>query len=135
MISQSTPIDSLYKFIAIFGLVIMIASATFKFFAITDIQRSVAELKINQAKVLVYIEAKDIGKNELTRLRLEFAEAKARTISAGEKVKMFTIFDFRATIFLCIGIMLSIAGFSLWYKKLQKYHDIQIKNQSELKSV
>lgn len=119
MISQNLPTDNLYKFMALFGLVIIICSAVFKYMAITNIQATISELRIEQATLKVVVA--DSSELEI---------AKAKLLATQEKLVMSEAYDHRATVFLFAGILLSIAGFVLWYMKTQRLLDKLLKQEA-----
>lgn len=128
MISQSLPTDNLYKFIALFGLVIIIASGFYKYLAITAAQTSVSELRISQAKLPIEnMNVDAMSQAKLSEWRSELSISKAKITNAKEEVAFYKLYDYRANIFMLLGFLISSAGFVLWYFKLQRYQDAGIK--------
>ncbi|MDC5842550.1 hypothetical protein OPW33_24925 [Vibrio europaeus] len=121
MISQSLPTDNLYKFMSLFGLVMIICSSVFKYVAIKDIQVSVSELMIEQSSLSV-----------MSADSAELEHAKAKLLAVKERLLMNEKFDLRASVFIVLGIILSIAGFALWYFKTQRLLDQLLRRQVEL---
>jgi len=142
MLSQNIPTDNLYKFMSVFGLVVLISSATFKYFAITEIQKSVAILMVSIAEVQVQSQAilrdaekatlkKVEFKNKADQIKIQIEIAKAKANSAKEKIAMFNDFNTKANYMFIFGFVLSVPGFFLWYIKLQQYLDREIKRKSK----
>ncbi|EGQ7655208.1 hypothetical protein ABPD30_004595 [Vibrio parahaemolyticus] len=105
---------------SLFGLVIIIFSSVFKYIAITDTQVSVSEVMIEQAAM-----------KATPSEQAELAIAKAKLQSVQEKVFMAEEFDFYASLSIAFGLVLSIAGFVLWYFKTQRYLDQILRKQLE----
>jgi hypothetical protein len=148
------PTDNLYKFLAIFGLVIFIISYFYPIYLVNDLKVLATDLKMDekylyeklnkelyQSKHL--LESKDTLKNK--QLILELFNENIITIDSLEneanqyekRVENYNIKSKQVERWLdnalagkLIGLMLMIIGFSLWYFKLQKYQDIIIKNEA-----
>jgi len=153
----SPPTDSLYKFIAIFGLVIFVWGITF------PLQKS-EEFELQRAEILTAVEeSNNIGKRiqakivslaekrksiagddpERTDIDKQIKELRNQlidsplSINIDEKIEVLTVlkkslvqFKILGWMSICFGLVLIIIGFLLWYYKLQKHIDIKLQNDS-----
>lgn len=119
--SLSAPTDNIYKFIAIFGLAIILASVL----SYTAIYTSSLDRKVGYKEKIIAIETKsEKTKEDIATLDLNntlFKVTKDNERFAGGAI--FTIFF--------VGIGLSIYGFSKWKTKIQAHDDAVATLQKE----
>lgn len=114
----SLPTDNLYKFMAIGGIVLFLAGHFASWSGGTRIQELHAQ--VEQAKAISRIYAKtDSQKAELALAEVAGAEYEIRFIEDQRwGVRAFLNFTF------WVGSLLSLAGFILWYIRVQRQLDI-----------
>jgi hypothetical protein len=142
------PTDNLYKFMAISGLVIAIAGWTLPLLRLSSAEIQVAEA--NRA-----IAAAESAEARARWLAMEMSidsvpddAARSTYLDATERLSDLValahiqqveakslVSELRATwilgrISIALGLAVSIAGFVLWYKRVQKYLDIAIKRSA-----
>lgn len=144
------PTDNLYKFIALTGITLVILSIAAPYALIGDAVREQIEIYGGQEIAMIelkYIEEdirEAIEKNKGTlpseeRLRLfkQLRDAKVEGEKASTRLKQFgylrerTLHIKRWAVFggLC-GFGMSLAGFVLWYFRLQRYQDAVLRKQA-----
>ncbi|MFH1315373.1 MAG: hypothetical protein ABIH67_03175 [Candidatus Uhrbacteria bacterium] len=142
------PTDNLYKFIALVGVVVLLAASYFPIIKARELRLAMIEIegKIKSLEIEVqYLQ--DINKklepNESTgdrnkeelldkAYKLKMKNEELRTNS--KKVEVIGI-DYECirkiqTYGMIFGFILSAFGFFLWYFKIQKYQDKQLKKNS-----
>jgi len=110
---MSVPTDNVYKFVAIFGLVMVIASF------LASIQQGVStnEEVFSSAPEIAKLEASknldpyDKAKLEILHRKLEIALSDRKFLTWG------------GGIFGGMGLGISVLGFVAWYKKVQRHQD------------
>ena len=148
------PTDNLYKFMALLGLILIILSTVFPIWTIHYIGlkqiQSQTELDLfdieevylrrEQQEIRETLEAlppnKRIGARRLTDEKARDHSIKfGQTKGKWEEIKYLNSWrkDLKVFIFtgMFIGSILTVYGFSLWYKRLQKYQDQVIKNEAQ----
>lgn len=139
---SNLPTDNLYKFIALFGLILTIAGAflytRFSNESWMAIESAIyynekAAEKLNLLINLPSLKDKKI-QDYLSKLNKEANELsqKGDRFMADSKTahKQFDRWRVGIEWLLIVGVFLMVLGFSLWYLKLQRYLDIMIKFQS-----
>ena len=138
------PTDNLYKFLAFTGILVAIISIAAAYGVIGDAVKE--QMEIYGGQEIVYIELKckeaiDKGKGKLSseeRLRLlkNLRDIKIEGEKAGIRLNQFGQLRNRALeiknytlISFWLGIALAIAGFLLWYNRLQSYLDTILRQQ------
>lgn len=132
------PTDNLYKFIAIFGLALIILGLVFSFYPLDYISiqliRLNGELEALNAREEYLANGKPTEK-ELIEIRKELrknlAEIKGKLEVISGLSKMSLRFSRYAAILTGFGLFLAGVGFYLWYVKFQKYQDKIIKSEAE----
>ena len=143
------PTDNLYKFLALGGLVLLVASFAFPLIRISDIQVKLIEARRDGE--LLKVETASFEK-ELDRVgqrpkvssadaawyRTRLLDLRIKEIqwsSRQEQIDQLTKELLFAQSFLglgCgIGTVLSAVGFALWYRRVQKPNDLLLKRQLE----
>lgn len=107
---------------AIIGLVTIIFSGFFKYNAINQTQKIVSDIRTTIA--LIHANS---AQSNATNLALIGSELKR----IEEITFMNSRYDKRANILILFGSLTMLAGFGLWYFKLQKYQDIKIKSETQ----
>lgn len=115
------PTDSLYKFMALAGLVVMIAVPLYTLSKMWEIQPQVAELKARvdsapPSAALENIEEKLQAIEELTEYRVSAARLRVRIDQFGFLIAL-------STVSFVAGGALAVFGFYLWYVRVQQYLD------------
>lgn len=158
------PTDNLYKFLTIFGLVIIIFAIVADYFLIESLyDRTINFEKIintnNQSSKellanLTLVEQKlTLTEAALKKGDMSFQEEESLVNALGENVnalykKKAEVENLKITdleikradmdiktakyffpLLSAIGVILAIFGFKLWYDRLQKYLDLEIKNK------
>jgi len=124
------PTDNLYKFIAIFGLVVTVVGFVFPRILIFDLQTQIIKL---QGEVVVLqaiahdLHPKPDGKDFVStyvevKAKLQVIEGLARQIES-----LAILF----AIGVGAGVFLMLNGFSFWYLRVQRYQDKILKNDAE----
>jgi membrane-bound ClpP family serine protease len=147
------PTDNLYKFIAIFGLALLLVGAILPTY-ITYSEKmnyveTMAKVKALENEMLVAGDFEILEEFKTEKVRtseeVERFNAKVRdfTLKNGQAVAELERFNARnpfavaaadnIRILYVIGAFLVAFGFVLWYYKLQRYQDLIIKNQAETK--
>jgi hypothetical protein len=153
----SPPTDSLYKFIAIFGLIILAWGVAFPWQKAQEFKFKLIEIKaevkannniskrINASYQLLIKERNLIKSDDPERDLKEAAIDKRKQemyiqlietqLPVDEKVETLKVVKNSLTIYkmlgwfsICAGFILMISGFLLWYKKLQKHIDTKMQN-------
>jgi hypothetical protein len=154
------PTDSLYKFMAIFGLVALIWGASFPSQQEGDYRVKESELRASLPTLAMEAEALDLRHKELRlqqqkelertanrpepskrwlelenqKLQLHvqllkssetLAVAQAKVVVLQEQKDKYGLFGRWA---IGSGLFLAVLGFLLWYLKIQKHLDVQIKS-------
>ena len=144
------PTDNLYKFIAISGVVILILSVGFPFSMATNLLIKEAEITGDYIKLLDESKFEDVPGalftgdpkkskehidylNKQTKERnrhLRVVEQKERILKIlKQEIKFYTWVGFVGG---TLGLAVSLCGFYLWYSRVQKYEDINLKNRTEV---
>ena len=142
------PTDNLYKFTAIVGVVVLLVSVYFPIIKSRELKLAMIEIE-NQTKILRIeteyleyitkniksakedrkIEKEDIvSKSFIIKSKLQEILSKTKQLDILEE-DYYIIIKLQK-ICMLIGLILSISGFILWYFKIQKYLDRQLKKQS-----
>lgn len=142
------PTDNLYKFVALVGVIILIATLYFPIMKAREYRLSMVKLK-GQLRLLDieldYLKEKatDLKSDhdntghtrteliyEAHQLKMKSEELKTK----GEELRILEL-DYQLLISIqksgmLMGILTGILGFSLWYFKIQRYQDRQLKKNS-----
>jgi len=152
----SLPTDNLYKFLAIAGLVIIVLSVvgpwsryeqlTSKTIEV-ETQTSIYKKGIASVELAImklkeeWKKAKSEKERELLQSRLDELQRQIRQLEiiipeiAGKKalhqrfMETTAIFVVAGACGLVLGVVLSIVGFVLWYRRVQRYQDAILKQQ------
>jgi hypothetical protein len=150
------PTDNLYKFLAIFGLVIQILMFWYydkivseavtlqtEILADTDFINGKKHSSLDLIEQLEELNNKAHIKNRDSIINLivtenkklavykdELSLAEKKRVILDEKKDYVHMWLKFAYVINAIGLILMVAGFLLWYHKLQKYQDIIIKNEA-----
>ncbi len=133
------PTDNLYKFLAIFGLVIVVMSFIFPHLLIFDLETQIIKLN-GEAAVLEYdIQSYErnsklkISATDEKQLRHRVAEVTGKKEIISGLAKQIKDLLGMLWIWIGLGIFLMIIGFQLWYFKVQKYQDRILKDDAEIR--
>ncbi|MCK5062144.1 hypothetical protein KAR28_06390 [Candidatus Parcubacteria bacterium] len=159
------PTDNLYKFISIFGILLMLALPAYCiFFSYTQqqeaqadvLEKEILEDEKNDIKNEIIDKIENVDK-ELEQLKQNYNQEKADDLSESililenkkkelskKLIAINSLIDknthrkefinklrVATTIYLFVGFVITLIGFSLWYFKLQRYQDKIIKKQAE----
>jgi hypothetical protein len=126
------PTDNLYKFMAIFGLALIIASFVGAYKAEAEIQSRFGA-RIRERELLMLEQRREAAlgpayEHRDWRIILDsFAvEARADTLANEGLLAVKTRFD----VLLWVGAGMSLAGFLLWYTRLQRFEDALVKRKA-----
>jgi hypothetical protein len=143
------PTDNLYKFLALSGLAIAIFSLVFPIIRISEIRMKLIEVKTQSNVLDVEIEelkgdtdrwAKktSLSPEETASLRKRLIEIRIKSVEIRgrfEQIKSLNRdLDYSMTLIwvgLPLGLIISHLGFLLWYFRVQKPNDLQIRKQVE----
>lgn len=131
------PTDSLYKYLAVGGLTIAIFCFYVVIRNLTTVGENLTDLYVADSQ-LKYRSGLDSGQVAFTDYRRFRYEAKLDSLAFEQKAygllrQVQTSFDFMqrlAYVGILIGLGISIFGFSLWYRKVQKFDDLIIRNNA-----
>lgn len=128
MTLPSLPTDNLYKFISIFGLVLLVFSA----YMINDTQSKIY-LKVDDYNVKN--EILNFKKDSISSIDVELIAEKIKLRKLEEQVnreiEKLPKQYYAYILGLCSGIGMMGLGFYLWYYRTQYYNDLNLKNESE----
>jgi len=142
------PTDNLYKFMAIFGLVLFLAGTLYPAKKIEDISRRIGNMNHLISEELIIFKRQDL-QDKLVRIEkglknknvdsekeqllkgIQYFENRNPSVDKALKeieteieiLIGYLVFGIFTTI---MGIVLMIFGFRLWYTRLQKYPDAQL---------
>ena len=151
------PTDNLYKFLAIFGLVILIISVYYPFQLQNQFEKLNADIRtdldllhdsvlrqkdrINSLNELVDSSSNKNNEYLLSSQKEEKIKANnfKKDISIIEKNNNeiininyeLNIFKYIASVLIPLGSLMMIVGFYFWYTKLQRYQDIILKGETQ----
>lgn len=148
-IPEYIPTDNLYKFIAIFGLIIFVLAVIYPRKALNELYLHSLEL-YGQVKILELqsvnlenklnelglptdkgtLEQKEEFKKEAFNLKLKSQELKNANAKNDYLLKQYQSYLKYSYLGMTSGILLMFLGFILWYFKLQLYQDIIIKKEA-----
>lgn len=129
------PTDNLYKFLALFGLALIILSVVIVSLRTSYINDRISAAQVNLAtyKALkaklsempttaasTQMERANRFQDEMEQTEMEFVRKKAE-IESGKILLDVGMRDCLVLFF--VGLVVSIGGFLLWYYKLQRHHD------------
>ena len=133
------PTDCLYKFIAISGLLIFCFSMVWPELRLNELEQQsiqvmgefkILKIEADNLKEDIAILGKEarIEKSRLFAIKLEQVQTKAELgkLATTNTKRIIRILYMGVT----IGLILSFGGFILWYRKIQKWQDIAIRNES-----
>ena len=129
------PTDSLYKTLAIGGLIITILSGYFMLDYFIDVDDRIRKA-ITENEALNY--EHEVLKEEADSNSLKWNEIGVRAIA--NKNEFIGIKEYQAnynsllttfSLLFSLGLLLSIVGFHQWYVKVQKYQDKIIRNEAD----
>ena len=121
----SLPTDNIYKFMALGGIIFFLAGHFASYYSGTRIQELAAQ--IEQAKAIAEIYAKTDGQKSELVLAEATAAAYEREFLLSERGGIMTFLNLT----FWVGLVLSIAGFLLWYFRVQRQLDLMLKAQAE----
>ena len=122
------PTDNLYKFMALSGIVLIVFSFLLPWRAANRSQELLRDVKAN----LRIIDTLPLSSDERAKLLGNSVKNLEELKLIIEKDKPFYMIAF--IIGETFGIVLCISGFTLWYKRVQKYNDqILIQQAKEFK--
>jgi hypothetical protein len=148
---SSLPTDNLYKFIALFGLVLTVTSLVFLDFSfdrftteqlkieLVQEKSKQAHLKADQA--FREANASKGGKSQSEKLWQEFKDRSFEAIDTSSNamgmIRGQNLLGQQAllrldvlTVLSFVGLVCIVLGFNLWYWKLQRFIDLEIKRKS-----
>jgi len=142
------PTDNLYKFVALVGVVILIGASYFPIVKAREYQLSMVKLE-GQLRLLnlelEYLKEKathlksdqdNTGHNrteliyEAHQLKMKHEKLKTKSEELRVLELDYVFFSSMQRIGMLMGILTGILGFSLWYFKIQRYQDRQLKKNS-----
>ena len=147
--TPNIPTDNMYKFLAVSGVVLMIASVSlytvqFGTYAqkMGDIYKELVSLEKDlkfsnfQLEKLTPEEIKNDEKlNEVYKETLAFQSKRDILSNIEETAKSQFMYSFTALIIaFVLGLTTAAGGFFFWYHRLQKYEDSIVRNRSTKKS-
>lgn len=128
MTLPSLPTDNLYKFISIFGLILLVFSA----YMINDTQSKIY-LKVDDYNVKN--EILNFKKDSISSIDIELIAEKIKLRKLEEQVnreiEKLPKQYYAYILGLSSGIGMMGLGFYLWYYRTQYYNDLNLKNESE----
>jgi hypothetical protein len=134
----SLPTDSLYKFVALAGLALMLFAATYPQAKMLELQVAVADAEAlsekldanldNTEKKLARLEgiqnphaaALEVVSELNLKNRLDKAEVRRASTIVKAQLKAMQYYLGLSIISLVVGTLMTIAGFGLWYVRIQK---------------
>ena len=116
------PTDNLYKFIALFGIVIILFSFYLPFQSAKKSQELLREVDSVSKVINLMPKEERVKAYETTFKKLE----ELKLILEQDKSFYMGVL----VVGVAIGTTLTIVGFSMWYKKVQKYQDMILENQA-----
>jgi TM2 domain-containing membrane protein YozV len=132
------PTDNLYKFISLSGLTIFIFSFFIPFYFDYSINLKVADIQSDVHVLenkLIMLENTPKDSPHFDRRAQEsevliFKARKANELAKHLRLNQLEILHYKY-LGISIGVILSLLGFYLWYTRVQKYLDKELKNNSE----
>lgn len=140
------PTDNLYKFIAISGLLIFLASFVFPQILGREYVTKVAEVEgglrvlENESAYITRLRSQSDDQNQKAEDNSEIKQREARFDKVAEVRKKHEIskalsaevrrWKLFGIIGMSLGIVLMAGGFYLWYSRLQKYQDKLLKREA-----
>ena len=116
------PTDNLYKFIALLGIVIILFSFYLPFQSAKKSQELLREVDSVMKVIDLMPQKERVKAYETTYKKLE----ELKFILEKDKPFYLSVYVVGGT----IGIILTISGFRMWYKRVQKYQDKILENQA-----
>jgi len=130
------PTDNLYKFIAIFGLILIIATMVLMSFQFKIIESDFSEIRAKESLHKDYTKGKEDSLLVVLHSPIKKYDAEDSLFLAAENLKTnYERFKFKILedlVFLTgfVGIFLTFSGFYLWFINYQLYQDLIILKQS-----
>lgn len=134
------PTDNLYKFVAIFGMVLVVAPLVLFFGRAGELRARSAEVRREVALLGFDV---DVARQDQERskepdeplktraLRRRMVEAQARTTELSDLLEELERLANVAKISAAAGLVLTIVGFTLWYERVQRFEDLVLRRQVE----
>ena len=127
------PTDNLYKFLALSGVLVAVVSV---YFVITTAYRSqelarLVEENIRISDVLIDFGEITLNSDAMQEALLVLAESTAEIQELNFIVDRKNTTIFIGLIVSFAGVVMSYFGFFLWYRRVQIYHDMILKHESE----
>jgi predicted membrane protein len=131
------PTDNLYKFLAIFGLIVALLSFIFPQVLIFEIESQLLQLNgevvVLDADTLTFERGSKpkMTTAEEKQLRHRIAEVKGKTAVIKGLATQIKNLVLLFTIGIWTGLFFMVIGFWLWYFRVQKFQDRILKDDSE----
>ena len=132
------PTDNLYKFIALSGLSIFLFSFFIPLYLNYSINQQIAEVLSDLHVVESKMDRLENTPKDSPHFERRFKEVellndkvrKANELTKYLRLNQLSVLNYKY-IGVTIGVFLSVLGFYLWYTRVQKYLDKELRNNSE----
>lgn len=135
------PTDNLYKFLAIFGLIVATSSLFFTYIAIMDLEAQVVRLRgeaialEREVEWLMPNPKAVVSKAERRQVERRVAELKGKKAVIRGLLEQVKVLSRDLKVPLALGLALMVVGFGLWYYRVQRYQDLILRRDAENEQV
>lgn len=129
------PTDNLYKFLALFGLILIVFSSYMFNQTPEKLYSDIDNLKVKEQLLKIKVHGDSFKGNQLVNNKIEHLkdslEFDATLKGLQRKVDRFPKLLYLYLILLLLGVAATIFGFIKWFFRTQKFNDLMLENESK----